>query len=93
MPVRKLLVTLRECETMMHLTVFFLFLSIVPRKRFMIDKEGEMLTNEVSARFVNGKPQSIESTYVMQSPEAWDRYIIFMERYAETNDLRFNLAN
>ena len=60
---------------------------------FMIDEEGEMSTNDVNARFVNGKPQSIESTYVMQSPEAWDRFMRFMERYAEANDLGFNSAN
>ena len=59
----------------------------------MIDEEGEVLTNEVNVRFVNGKPQSIESKYVMQSPEAWDRYMMFMERYAEANDLGFNSAN
>jgi len=29
---------------------------------FMIDNEGEISTNEVNARFANGKPQSIEST-------------------------------
>eukprot|EP00586_Coscinodiscus_wailesii_P004260 CAMPEP_0172478996 /NCGR_PEP_ID=MMETSP1066-20121228/3261_1 /TAXON_ID=671091 /ORGANISM="Coscinodiscus wailesii, Strain CCMP2513" /LENGTH=153 /DNA_ID=CAMNT_0013239023 /DNA_START=50 /DNA_END=511 /DNA_ORIENTATION=- len=60
---------------------------------FMIDEEGEMSTNDVNARFVNGKPQSIESTYVMTSPESWDRFMRFMERYAEANDLGFNSAS
>jgi photosystem II protein len=38
---------------------------------FMIDEEGELSTTSVNARFANGKPQSIESTYVMNSPQAW----------------------
>mmetsp|Transcript_14576 Transcript_14576/g.22198 ORF Transcript_14576/g.22198 Transcript_14576/m.22198 type:complete len:143 (-) Transcript_14576:860-1288(-) len=54
---------------------------------FMVDEEGEMSTNEVNARFSNGKPQSIESTYVMKSPLEWDRFMRFMERYGEENGL------
>ena len=56
------------------------------------DDEGEMTTNDVNARFVNGKPQSIESMIVMQSPAEWDRFMRFMERYAEANDLGFTKA-
>jgi photosystem II protein len=29
------------------------------------------------------------SIYIMKSPEAWDRFIRFMERYGETNGLAF----
>lgn len=59
---------------------------------FMIDDEGEMSTTQVNARFSNGKPQAIESTYVMTSPEQWDRFMRFMERYSEANDLGFKAA-
>ena len=38
---------------------------------FMIDDEGEISTTAVNARFANGKPQSIECTYVMSSPQDW----------------------
>lgn len=38
---------------------------------FMLDEEGEISTTAVNARFANGKPQSIESTYVMNSPQEW----------------------
>ena len=38
---------------------------------FMIDEEGEISTTSVNASFANGKPQSIESTYVMNSPQEW----------------------
>lgn len=56
---------------------------------FMIDEEGEISTTDVNARFTNGKPQSIESTYVMTSPAEWDRFMRFMERYGEANGLGF----
>jgi len=59
---------------------------------FMVDEEGEISTTDVNARFSNGKPQSIESVYVMKSPEEWDRFMRFMERYGEANDLGFNKA-
>jgi photosystem II protein len=54
---------------------------------FMIDDEGEISTTDVNARFTNGKPQAIESTYVMTSPEAWDRFMRFMEKYGQANGL------
>lgn len=59
---------------------------------FMIDDEGEISTTEVNARFANGKPQSIESVYVMNSPEQWDRFMRFMESYSEANGLGFTAA-
>lgn len=59
---------------------------------FLIDDEGELSTTDVNARFANGKPQSIEATFVMKSPYEWDRFMAFMNRYAEANDLGFNKA-
>ena len=59
---------------------------------FMIDEEGEISTTAVNARFANGKPQAIESTYVMSSPAEWDRFMRFMERYGEANGLGFTKA-
>ncbi|CAB9509088.1 II reaction center PSB28 protein [Seminavis robusta] len=59
---------------------------------FMSDEEGEISTTDVNARFSNGKPQSIESVYVMKSPEEWDRFMRFMERYGEANGLGFSKA-
>merc|ERR1711884_692190 len=54
---------------------------------FMIDDEGEMSTTDVNAKFMNGKPQSIESVYYMKSPREWDRFMRFMEKYGEENGL------
>ncbi|MEH1855789.1 MAG: photosystem II reaction center protein Psb28 [Nostoc sp.] len=54
---------------------------------YLIDEEGEIITREVKAKFVNGKPEELEALYVMKSVQEWDRFIRFMERYAEENDL------
>lgn len=56
---------------------------------YLIDNEGILETRDVNACFINGKPEAIESIYIMQSPEAWDRFMRFMERYGETNGLVF----
>ncbi|KAL7467754.1 hypothetical protein ACHAXS_007988 [Conticribra weissflogii] len=59
---------------------------------FLVDDEGEMSTTDVNARFLNGKPQSIESVLILRSPEEWDRFMRFMERYGEENGLGFTKA-
>ncbi|XP_044502784.1 photosystem II reaction center PSB28 protein, chloroplastic-like [Mangifera indica] len=56
---------------------------------YMIDEEGVLQSVDVSAKFVNGKPARIESKYVMRSPKEWDRFMRFMERYANQNGLQF----
>ena len=60
---------------------------------YLIDHEGVLETRNVSAKFINGKPEAIESIYIMKSPEALDRFIRFIERYGETNGLVFTKAN
>jgi photosystem II protein len=59
---------------------------------YMIDEEGEIVTREVNAKFINGKPEAIEATYVMKSKDEWDRFMRFMERYAEDHGLGFSKA-
>ncbi|WP_392533259.1 photosystem II reaction center protein Psb28 [Nostoc sp. C117] len=54
---------------------------------YLIDEEGEIVTREVKAKFVNGKPEGLEALYVMKSSEEWDRFMRFMERYAAQNGL------
>nr|YP_009029135.1 photosystem II protein W [Cylindrotheca closterium]AGH28666.1 photosystem II protein W [Cylindrotheca closterium] len=60
---------------------------------YLIDEEGSFETRDVKACFMNGKPEIIESIYIMKNLEAWDRFIRFMERYGETNGLVFTKAN
>ena len=59
---------------------------------YMVDDEGTLMTKDVQAKFVNGKPSSIECSYVMKSALQWDRFMRFMERYAESNGLGFSKA-
>nr|YP_010619171.1 photosystem II protein W [Pterosiphonia complanata]WAX03184.1 photosystem II protein W [Pterosiphonia complanata] len=59
---------------------------------FLKDEEGEIITTNVNAKFINGKPQGIECTYVIKSPLEWDRFMRFMERYANNNNLSFTKA-
>jgi len=60
---------------------------------YLIDEEGTLEIRDVVARFVNGKPEAIESFYVMKSPEEWDRFMRFMGRYGESNGLVFTKTN
>ncbi|MEG3861923.1 photosystem II reaction center protein Psb28 [Microcoleus sp. herbarium12] len=59
---------------------------------YMIDDEGELLTREVKAKFVNGQPAGLEALYLMRSAEEWERFMRFMERYSQANGLGFNKA-
>ncbi|MEG4276636.1 photosystem II reaction center protein Psb28 [Microcoleus sp. MON1_C1] len=59
---------------------------------YMIDEEGEILTREVKAKFINGQPAGLEALYLMRNPEEWDRFMRFMERYSEANGLGFSKA-
>ena len=54
---------------------------------YLIDEEGEIVIPGVQGKFVNGKPESLEAIYVMKSNEEWDRFMRFMNRYAEQNGL------
>jgi photosystem II protein len=59
---------------------------------YMIDKEGVLETRDINVNFVNGKPQAIESIYIMKSSQDWERFMRFMERYGESNGLVFTKA-
>lgn len=56
---------------------------------YMIDEEGVLQSVDVNAKFVNGKPAGIVAKYTMRSPREWDRFMRFMERYANANGLQF----
>nr|YP_009393200.1 photosystem II protein W [Bostrychia moritziana]ARW61762.1 photosystem II protein W [Bostrychia moritziana] len=59
---------------------------------YLKDEEGTIITTDVNAKFVNGKPQGIESIYIIKNPSEWDRFMRFMERYANNNNLSFTKA-
>lgn len=56
---------------------------------YLVDEEGELMTREVNGKFINGEPAGIEAIYVMKSEADWDRFMRFMNRYAEKNGLGF----
>ena len=56
---------------------------------YMTDEEGTITTVDVQAKFVNGKPNRIEAKYVMRSSFEWERFMRFMDRYAEEKGLGF----
>ncbi len=57
---------------------------------YLVDDEGVMSTVDVQAKFVNGKPDRIEAKIVMRSSFEWDRFMRFMERYADEKGLGFS---
>ncbi|WP_295615261.1 photosystem II reaction center protein Psb28 [Chamaesiphon sp. GL140_3_metabinner_50] len=59
---------------------------------YMLDEEGEIVTREVKAKFVNGKPEALEAIYIMNSTAEWDRFMRFMERYSADNGLGLTKA-
>ncbi len=59
---------------------------------YMVDDEGQIITREVKAKFVNGKPEALEVFYIMNSAQEWDRFMRFMDRYSEVNGLGLKKA-
>lgn len=57
---------------------------------FMVDEEGTLVTREVKARFVNGKPSAIEATYTWKSELDFERFMRFAQRYADAHDLGYS---
>ena len=54
---------------------------------YLVDSEGTLESKDVNGKFVNGEPAGIEAVYVMRGQEEWDRFMRFMDRYAEANGL------
>ena len=57
---------------------------------YMVDEEGEIVTREVKGKFINGRPEALEVLYLMKSEADWDRFMRFMQRYAESHGLEFS---
>ncbi len=55
----------------------------------MIDEEGELVTREVKARFLNGEPSAIEATYTWKSELDFERFMRFAKRYASCNGMGY----
>lgn len=59
---------------------------------YLVDEEGEIVTREVKGKFINGKPTSVEAILIMNSSDEWERFMRFMERYAQEQGLEFSKA-
>ena len=54
---------------------------------YLVDDEGEIVSREVKGKFVNGEARGIEAVLVMKSTDEWERFIRFMNQYAEEQGL------
>lgn len=59
---------------------------------YLKDSEGTLKSSDVTATFVNGRPRIVKGVVVMRGSDEWDRFMRFMERYAEANGLGFSKA-
>ena len=55
----------------------------------LIDEEGELVTRDVNARFVNGEPSALEATYVWKSEVDFERFMRFAQRYAKCHGMGY----
>ena len=60
---------------------------------YLVDEEGTITSREVNAKFINGAPAGLEARLLLKSVDEWDRFMRFMERYAEQNGLGFTKSN
>ena len=56
----------------------------------MVDEEGEILTKEVKARFVDGKATFIEARYTWRNTNDFERFMRFANSYAKSNGLGYS---
>lgn len=54
---------------------------------YLIDSEGEIVSREVKGKFVNGEARGIEAILIMKSEAEFERFVRFMNEYAEEKGL------
>ena len=54
---------------------------------YLVDDEGEIFSREVKGKFINGEARAIEAVLIMKSESEFDRFVRFMNKYAEENGL------
>ncbi len=62
------------------------------RGMIMVDEEGELVTREVNARFVNGNPSALEATYSWKTELDFERFMRFAKSYASSHGLGYSQA-
>jgi len=59
----------------------------------LIDEEGELMTKEVKARFVDGSPTFIEAIYSWRNNTDFERFMRFANSYAKSKGLGYSEKN
>ena len=54
---------------------------------YLVDSEGEIVSREVKGKFVNGEARAIEAVLIMKSEAEFERFVRFMNEYAEEHGL------
>ena len=54
---------------------------------YLVDDEGEIVSKEVKGKFVNGEARAIEAVLIMKSEDEFERFVRFMNKYAEEHGL------
>lgn len=54
---------------------------------YLVDDEGEIVSREVKGKFVNGEARAIEAILIMKSEDEFERFVRFMNKYAEEHGL------
>ena len=55
--------------------------------KILAKDEGEIVSREVKGKFVNGEARGIEAVLIMKSEAEFERFVRFMNQYAEENGL------
>ena len=56
---------------------------------YLVDEEGQLVTREVNARFVNGKASALEATFTWKTTADFERFMRFAQRYADSHGMGF----
>lgn len=59
---------------------------------YLVDDEGEIVSREVKGKFINGEARAIEAVLIMKSNEEFERFVRFMNKYAEEHGLGLDKA-
>ena len=54
---------------------------------YLVDEEGEIVSREVKGKFINGEARAIEAVLIMKSVDEFERFVRFMNKYAEEHGL------
>ena len=54
---------------------------------YLVDDEGEIVSREVKGKFINGEARAIEAVLIMKSVDEFERFVRFMNKYAEEHGL------